>query len=117
MRKNHKNKIEELKLSYLIDTYKKLANASNRKPFKDSPYFKELESAIADIQLFGTEDQINLVHNFANEFREKNAASTDNLLFDLRKKLREELNLSKIDKKIVWVRFEGSPNPEAYQLK
>jgi hypothetical protein len=51
-----KNKRIELKIKYLIEWYRRLEHISHR----DNPDLKDFESAIADIQLFGTKQQAEL---------------------------------------------------------
>jgi hypothetical protein len=71
-----------------------------------------MESAIADIQLFGTPSQISMVHQFSKEFAENGKASLDPILKDLRNELRNELNLSRIEENVRWFRPEGVPKLE-----
>lgn len=55
-----------------------------------------LEKAIADIQLFGTLEQIKLSREFALEFKTTKTAKCDVLLNELRNDLRNELKLEKV---------------------
>ena len=48
-------KRRDLRVKYLIDAYRSLESSSNRRP--SLPAASEIESAIADIQLFGTPGQ------------------------------------------------------------
>jgi len=58
-RVNHKRKIST---DFLIKAFQNLANAANREP---SPqYFRDMEAAIADIQLFGSTSQIKMIETF-----------------------------------------------------
>ena len=52
VRRDRANKRRELRVSYLIEAYRRLATATNRTGI-DGPYFVNLDSAIVDIQLFG----------------------------------------------------------------
>ena len=109
-RVNHRR---QLKTKYLISSYRRLANSANRPPAKDSPYFRDMESAIADIQLFGTKNDIELVCSFLNEFAEKGHASLDPLLLTLRNSLRSELGYEGVSENVRWFRPEGSPKTDA----
>lgn len=51
------NKRREIRLQYLIDAYRRLESSGNRKLEPGSIHAMNLESAIADIQLFGTAKQ------------------------------------------------------------
>jgi len=79
-----------MRVQYLLDAWRSLANATNR---KDNSRSNELESAIEDIQLLGTDKQIKLAIRFAEEFARNNKADLDELLNDLRSDLRKELKL------------------------
>jgi hypothetical protein len=104
-----RNKRDELRIKYLIDAYRKLEGISNRdqpssKEFQSTVH--EFESAIADIQLFGTEKQIMLCQTIASEFAEKHSVLLDNLLEDLRIDLRELLKLERLSSsKLIHLRW------------
>lgn len=103
------NKHRDIRIHYLTSAYQRLANASMRPPSKNFPYFKDMESAIADIQLFGTEKQIEIANAFMEEFQKTNKGSLDSLLNDLRNDLRNELELTKLKDNVRWFRPEGTP--------
>ena len=109
-RVNHRR---QLKTQYLIDAFRRLANSANRSPAQNSPFFRDMESAIADIQLFGTKKDIELVCSFLEEFSKKGQASLDPLLLALRNNLREELGYEEINENVTWFRPEGSPDVKA----
>jgi hypothetical protein len=89
------NKRRDLRIQYLIDAYRKLESVSNRD--ESSPEWAEkLESAIADIQLFGSAGQVAMAKKFASDMAAERGASADDLLNDLRKDLRQELNLENV---------------------
>ena len=89
-RRDFINKKKEIRISYLIDAFRRIEDASQR---RDSDKLLQLESAIADIQLFGTKKQVELSRKFAAEFANNCSADTMPLLYDLRDDLRKELNL------------------------
>ena len=103
-RVNHKRKI---RTEFLIKAFQNLANAANRPP--SSSYFRDMEAAVADIQLFGSKSQIQLVESFTKEFSEKNFASLNPLLNSLREDLRKELGYEPVEANVRWFRPESSP--------
>jgi hypothetical protein len=92
-KKEKENKQREIRLNYLIEAYQKLESASNRPLTPESIYTKNIESAIADIQLFGTRKQYELIQVFSKTYTDIHNASIDNLLNNLRDDLRSELDL------------------------
>ena len=101
------NKQREIRLQYQIETYRRLALAVQRKPEPGSKYFRDMEAAVADIQLFGSESQIRAVDAFLREWRGKNKGSFNDLLKLLRNDLRQELDLSSVPGDVQWFRPEG----------
>ena len=83
------NKKKEIRISYLIDAFRSIEDASQR---RDYDKLLQLESAIADIQLFGTKKQVELSRKFAMEFANNHSADAMPLLHNLRDDLRKELN-------------------------
>ncbi len=106
--RDRQNKLRDIRMQYLITSFKYLSDASNR-PYspESAQYHRNIESAIADIQLFGTEDQIILVNTFIDESC-KTEASLDGLLNDLRKELRKELGLSQLQGNVRWLRIDSN---------
>jgi hypothetical protein len=98
------NKKRDLQIQYLIDAYRRLERASNRPKNFDNNF--ELESAIADIQLFGTVHQVKLAEKFSLDIAQNNHASTDGLLINLRAELRKELGLEEVNPEIVYLRLD-----------
>jgi hypothetical protein len=109
------NKQSEIRLNYLIEAYDAIAMSSQRPPAVE--YDKMIEAAIAKIQLFGTTDQIALVHQFVDNYGASGVsgnrpqASVDDLLFSLRNQLRAELRLAPVGSHIKWIRIRGAPLP------
>ncbi|MFZ2448760.1 MAG: hypothetical protein WAW37_20550 [Syntrophobacteraceae bacterium] len=87
-----KNKRSELKIGYLIEAYRKLENVSHR----DNPDMHDFETAMADIQLFGTKRQVDISQSISREFAQKKTVLLDELLNDLRGDLRGLLRLEKL---------------------
>lgn len=102
IRQNTQIKKKEVTIDYLIQAWGKLEKASNR---KDNRYNTEIETAIADIQLFGTKRQIELAQQFAEEIARNKESSTLELLVLLREDLRKELKLERVPRKFKFLRF------------
>src|SRR5947209_333951 len=77
------NKRREQRISFLIDAYRRIESAVN--PHDDRSAAAALESAVADIQLFGNRRQVELVQAFIAEFADRKSAATDVLLNELRR--------------------------------
>jgi len=88
-------KRRDLRVQYLIDAYRKLESASNRDD-NFLEWAEKLESAIADIQLFGSARQVVLAQEIASGMAANRSASTDVLLAEPRKDLRGELALEDV---------------------
>jgi hypothetical protein len=71
------NERRKLRVTYLLEAYRKLEDASNRgEPDRAWPLF---ESAIADIQLLGSPVQVGLARRFALDMAQHHTASLDRL--------------------------------------
>jgi hypothetical protein len=99
-----------MQTEFLVAAFQHLANSANRPFAPGAEHLKDMESAIAVIQLFGSKNQVQLVEDFASEFSQTNSASLDPLLNSLRQDLRKELGYEQIDSNVKWVRFEGGVN-------
>lgn len=102
IRQNTQIKKKEVTIEYLIQAWGKLEKASNR---KDNRYNTEIETAIADIQLFGTKQQIELAQQLAEDIARNKESSALKLLILLRENLRKELKLEKAPRKFKFLRF------------
>lgn len=109
-KRDRANKQLDLQIEYLIGAYSKLTNATWREPQPGSQYFADMETAMSDIQLFGTDSQIIKAKEIMKEFQETGLGSLDELITELRDDLRREMDLSKIEGNIQWFRPEGAPN-------
>jgi hypothetical protein len=90
-----------LAINHLVESYRKLEAACNRP--QNSPQFKELESALANIQLFGSTQQIALAHEFMENFS-PSGGNLEALLNQLRDELREEIELDATKSKMKFFR-------------
>ncbi|MDD2913704.1 MAG: hypothetical protein PHP70_00145 [Gallionella sp.] len=100
-RRDLANKRREQRIGYLIEAYRRLESCAHRGDHLD---FSKLESAVADIQLFGTPHQVNLVQSIITEFAAGGSASMDTLFQDLRRDLRTELKLETVPDKVLHIR-------------
>lgn len=104
-RRDIANKQKELRINYLIEAWRKLEYAANRKEFDKTEC---LEKPIADIQLFGTKKQISLAIELATAIVENQDSNLTGLLEELRGNLRKELNLEKVSTPIKIFRVNSS---------
>jgi hypothetical protein len=102
--RDRENKRREQRIQYLVEAFRKLGKASHHPRLHEIA--DDVQSAVTDIQLFGTEDQIKKVVTFAKDMAEKNSASLDDVLFALRNDLRKELKLPLVTDQIWWLRIE-----------
>ena len=119
-RRDRMNHNRQLRTDFLVKAFQKLANAANRHPSINSQYFRDMEAAVADIQLFGSRSQIQMVESFTKEFDQEQQASLDPLLNSLRENLRKELRYEPVEANVRWFRPEGSPTvsqPNALEVE
>ncbi|GEM_PF-417921 len=100
------NKKKEIRISYLINAFRQFENAVQKDYNSDE--FTKLESAIADIQLFGSKRQIELSREFSKEIAKHGTADCTILLKDIRDDLRHELGLEPITSP--WLFFRTATN-------
>ena len=105
------NRQRDLRIQYLISAYGKLANASGRDPKPGSQYFEDMETAMADIQLFGSDSQIEKAKKTMDKFQETGCGPVNELLTELRDDLRQEMDLSRIEENVQWFRPGGVTTP------
>jgi hypothetical protein len=89
LKRDRLSKRRDLRVQYLIESYRRLQAASNR-PIEDP---RALESAVADIQLFGSPEQAELARKFAREIAIHRHGDLAHLLASLKNDLRTELDL------------------------
>ena len=102
MDRDRKNKIRDLKTKYLIDAFQKL----ERNLHIDKLNKNEMESALADIQLFGQPQEVELALKFMNTFSNQGSADLTELLTLLRTNLRKELKLKNPKSDLTFFRFK-----------
>ncbi len=90
--RDRKNKQRDLITDHLLDAYRKLESASNREKLTDSQ-IANVESAIADIQIFGSEELIVTIDKFMEEFVVNKNIDLSGILSLLREDIRHALHL------------------------
>jgi hypothetical protein len=103
VRRDRANKRRDLRVQYLIEAYRRLATATEREE-TGAAYFADLDSALVDVQLFGSADQIAAAQKFAKQLADHRAAQLSELLASLRDDLREELKLESVEGPLVVLR-------------
>ena len=93
-RENLKHK-KEMRVGYLVNAYRKLEKGAS--PTSADYLPGEFESAISDIQLFGSHEQVILAHRFCEAASAGDGSLLQELLENLRNDLRSELSIC-IDK-------------------
>ena len=86
-----KNKRREISTSFLIDAYRRLESSSYRLHTNDT--LNNIESAVSDILLFGSSELITLASQYVEALKSDVHAPPLQLLLQLRKELRQELEL------------------------
>jgi hypothetical protein len=111
--KDRSNKKRDLRTSYLIECFRRIEYAGNRD--LDEIGRRQLEAAIADVQLFGSTEQAAVARAFANGIANRDDnASTGPLLCMLRDELREELDLPAVEVPLFHLRlFPGDKKVRA----
>lgn len=88
-----KNKKREVITGYLIEAYRNIEDSCGRGPQLTEDRKRKMEKAIADIQLFGSKDQVEATKRFTETMNKDSYADPRDLLVGLRNELRKELEL------------------------
>lgn len=102
-RRDVSTKRRELVINHLIDTYKILTCEISHSP-ATAERMKLIESMVADIQLFGSAQQIQLAQELIEQLTKGQDFDLDPLINSLRNDLRTSLGLSKAQGNVHWVR-------------
>jgi len=100
-------KHRDLRLQYLIEAYRSLENFAGRHPPFSSGHVEALEKAIADIQLFGSQSQIDSLNKVFTEKRITGEADLNEIINQIRADLRKELGLPKLTGLVTWLRIDS----------
>jgi hypothetical protein len=98
------NKRRELTIQHLIGAYRILTNEISHRVLTNDTRTK-LESIVTEIQLFGSEEQVNLVKKLANDVASGKEYELDPLINSLRRDLRKQLDLKEVESNVTWLRF------------
>jgi hypothetical protein len=87
-----KSKQKEVITGYLVEAYRQIEDVCARDSLTNDQK-RNVEKAVADIQLFGTRNQIKLTKNFTEEMNKNSESDPRKLLIVLRNDLRIELGI------------------------
>ena len=104
-RRDHANRRSDLRVEYLVSTYRMIADAANRDLDPDSR--RTLEQGLSDIQLLGSKEQAEMAIAASQQVASDGVADLNGLLLSLRDDLREELGLVPITHAPIHLRFAG----------
>jgi len=102
------NKRRDQRITFLIEAYRRIEFISNRPEIADP---EPMESAFADLQLFGSAHQVSLTQKFISDFASTKTGSGNELLRELRKDLRAELDLEPVPDKLLFLRYHPKGDP------
>ena len=105
-KRDQANKRRDIRLQYLIEAYRRLGDATTRDLTSASEQAQGLESAIADIQLFGSISQVEKLKKFLEHYASNGNANVDDVINDLRDELQKELDLPPVSGNIQWMRVK-----------
>jgi hypothetical protein len=92
-RRDQTNRRNDLRVQYLLDAYRAVADTSHRDLDPGSAHVRTFEQGLADIQLLGSKEQAEMAVVIGNALAENGEAVMDDLLLSLRDDLRGELKL------------------------
>ena len=101
-RRDLANERRKLRISYLLEAYRRLEGASNRKDYRS--YWASTLVGDSRHQLLGSV-QVSLAQEFSAVMADHSTGSLDELILDLRQSLRTELELEPVAEKIIYLRF------------
>jgi len=97
----------ELRHKFLLEAYRRLEFAACRGSLNSFPRADDFESAIADIQLLGSPEQVLLANDMAQAITQRKPdASADALLLSLRDELRADLGLRPLSTGLFYFRLK-----------
>lgn len=109
-KRDRANKLRDIRLQYLIEAYRRLGDAALRHLPSEPEYAQRLESALADIQLFGSISQVEKLKKMFEDYAENEEGNLDEVINDLRDELRKELDLPPISGNVQWLRIRHKAN-------
>jgi hypothetical protein len=107
--RDERNKRREVRLTFLLDAYRRLEAGASRGAIHDSKFADAFESAIADIQLLGTLRQSTMAKELARSIAAREPeTSAGPLLLSLRDELRRALDLESVGEAPIHFRLQKS---------
>ena len=97
----------DLRVQYLLDAYRRLESLANRSPTVVEEGKRAFESAVADVQLLGTRDQIDALLDYLRVHARMGGSDIHPVLELLRMDLSRELNLESGVQKMEVFRFKS----------
>jgi hypothetical protein len=88
-----RDKRREVRVDYLLSAFRRLDTSANRHLDLHADYARQLETALADIVLLGSPNQVRLAQQVMVSMARDQTAELTPLLEDLRRLLRKELAL------------------------
>jgi hypothetical protein len=101
--RDRENRRREQRLGYLVAAFRALAKANHHPRLYEVS--DEVEQAVADLQVFGTPEQVRLAQKFAQDLGTTQHAELDDLLNELRNSLRREIGREPIAGNILWIKI------------
>jgi hypothetical protein len=99
------NKRRDLTTDFLIEAFRILTTKiAHRKETEDRA--QEIENLVSDIQLFGSNEQVEMAKKLADEVAQGGAFDLDPIINSLRDSLRSELGLKAVNGNVRWLRFK-----------
>jgi hypothetical protein len=105
-RREKRIRLQEQRIQYLVQAFRAFSRANHHPRLYEVA--DDLEQAVADIQLLGSPELIRLAQVFSEDFAKKEEASLDDIIFTIRRELRQELGEQPVTGKIIWLRI-GRP--------
>ncbi|MGZ8218661.1 hypothetical protein [Methylomagnum sp.] len=100
--RDRQNKRRDLRVQFLLEVYRRLESAANREA-KTEAQMLAFESAVADIQLLGTPEQVAATVSYLRQHAAGRRAQIDEVFRLLRRDLRKEIGLSgKVENSVVF---------------
>ena len=102
--KSRNDKKRDLSLEYLTRAYQFLTTEIVQRDISNEGWVK-LEGIIAEIQLFGSVEQVRLAKELADSVSRGGEFEMDALINSLRKDLRNQLGLKAVSGNVKWLRY------------
>ena len=107
--RDHENRKREVRINYLTEAYFLLEDICGRHGKDFIERLPKLEKAVAKIQLFGTYKQRTMAEKLAFSVADMKNTSIDPLIQNLRKMLRDELDLPDANEILTHLRYGEMP--------